>query len=63
MDALNAWRDAGKPPEERGKNKKVKFEDVQAAWTVQKDQKKKGSFFANIEPASTEFKFDSIPTW
>lgn len=65
LEALNAWRNAGKPPEERSTpstSKKVKFTDVQQAWAYQKDPSKKGSFFANLGE-SKDFSLGNIPTW
>ena len=42
LNALNAWRDAGKTDKEKStpstnKSKKVKFNDVENAWAIQKD--------------------------
>lgn len=66
MEALNAWRDAGKKTDEPASaksSKKVKFQDVQDSWKQQQDPKKKGSFFANIEPGQSEFNLNCLPTW
>lgn len=66
LEALNAWREAGKNKDEPASaksSKKVKFQDVQDSWKVQQDSKKKGSFFANIDPGNNEFNLGSIPTW
>lgn len=40
LNALNAWRDAGKPDEEKktpssNKSKKVKFSEIEQAWAHQ----------------------------
>lgn len=66
LEALNAWRNAGKKndePSSAKSSKKVKFQDVQDSWKVQQDPKKKGSFFASIDPGNNEFNMGSIPTW
>ena len=66
LEALNAWRNAGKKSDEPASaksSKKVKFQDVQDSWKQQQDPKKKGSFFANIEPGKSDFDLTSIPTW
>ena len=67
LEALNAWRNAGKPLEERERatpssSKKVKFTEVQKSWAYQKDQSKKGSFFAALGE-SKDFSLGNIPTW
>lgn len=71
LEALNAWRNAGKAQDGKGdepasasrSEKKVKFRDVEESWKQQQDSKKKGNFFANIEPGNAEFNLGSIPTW
>ena len=69
LEALNAWRNIGKKPEDQVKStpnqsssKKVKFTEVQKSWAYQKDQSKKGSFFAALGE-SKDFSLGSIPTW
>jgi hypothetical protein len=62
LEALNAFR--GKKTEDTPKDKKiVKFTEVEKAWEHQKDQSKKGSFFANLDTKNTDFDMGSIPTW
>ena len=68
LNALNAWREAGKPKDEKStpstnKQKKVKFNDVEKAWAHQQDESKKGSFFANIDKGNNDFNLAAIPTW
>jgi hypothetical protein len=64
MDALKAWRTAGKPEEEKKKDdKKIKMRDVEQSWKQQQDNSKKGSFFANIDKKESNFDFGLIPTW
>jgi len=61
LAALNAFR--GKKTEETPKQKTVKFTEVEKAWEHQKDQSKKGSFFANIDTKNSNFDLGAIPTW
>ena len=67
LEALNAWRGAGKKnddePGSTKSNKKVKFQEVEKSWALQNDQSKKGSFFANLDNSAKDFNLGSIPTW
>ena len=64
LEALNAWRKAGKPEESKtDENGKVKLNDVQKAWDIQNDKNKKGSFFANIDSKNNMLDLGGIPTW
>ena len=64
LEALSAWRNAGKPSEEKkSKNKKPDLNDVEESWKRQQDPAKKGSFFANIDSSAKDFDLGSIPTW
>lgn len=62
LEALNAWRNSGKPAE-TPTEKKVTKGDVEKSWKQQQDPGKKGSFFANIDSSNTQFNLGSIPTW
>lgn len=63
LEALNAFRGKKTEKEETPKQKTVKFSEVEKAWEHQKDQSKKGSFFANLDTKNTDFDLGSIPTW
>ena len=74
LNALNAWRNAGKkdkgeepefhnPADGPAPAKKVKTNEIERAHALQQDTKKKGSFFANIDKENNDFNLGAIPTW
>ena len=66
MEALNAWRNSGKDPQETTKSeKKVRFNDNSDNQAVNKASAKKGSFFAGLsaEDGSNNFDLSKIPTF
>jgi hypothetical protein len=64
LEALNAWRNAGKPEGETPKpDKKIKDKDIVASWKRQQDDTKKFSFLANIDGSQSDFNLGAIPTW
>ena len=74
LNALNAWRNAGKkdkgeepefhnPADGPAPAKKVNKTEIERAHALQQDSSKKGSFFANIDKENNDFNLGAIPTW